>query len=450
MKKNIALFTGVAAFVALFYGQEVGLNGCLLALLLWIFLLITSEKSGHTPQFRWLSGALLVSVCAFAWYGDFISFAAVFSTLVLLVCKVSTPFLNVLLVPLAAAVNFMSFVFRAPFVGRWLPVNSLFKGHFYKQALYYFLIPGVLAIGFIAVYSASSNLFQSFFHFNWNADFFQVLFLSIAGFFIMFSFLHYWAPEALISYNEKLGDHFSTEMHRMAANEPQLHFYRKSGEISLILLNGIVVFFIITYCVEHFGSEAADNSLSDALHERVYLLIFSIIMAISVIMLFFKGGLNFDTKAGLLKTGAFTWILLNGLLVAIVALKNNQYVAAYGLTFKRVGVYIFLLLCAAGLVLTALKIKKQRTNCFLLNRMVWLVYGTLIIGCAINWSWIVTRYNLSHASALDKNYLYHLPYNKQLLYNARLLPATELNNIKSEHTARPFLSQRLYYRLLNP
>ncbi|HEX7755399.1 MAG TPA: DUF4153 domain-containing protein, partial [Niabella sp.] len=126
------------------------------------------------------------------------------------------------------------------------------------------------------------------------------------------------------------------------------------------------------------------------------------------------------------------------------------YIGSYGLTFKRVGVYLFLLLSATGLIYTTLKIRNQNTNIYLVNRMAWATYGTLIIGAAVNWSWIVTRYNLSHASALDKSYIYSLPYNKQLLYTHQLISADELSRLKTEQTEKSVLSQNLYYRLLHP
>lgn len=452
MKKNVALFAGVGLFVALFYNQGVGLNLSCFALSSWVFLYITAPKENRSSSFWWLSVALWFSVGAFAWYGDFISFVAIFCTLVIITARLYDPGMNLLLIPFAGGINFASFIFRAPFIYNWLPLKYGLTQDFYKKALYYFLIPAALTTGFIIVYASSSSLFQSFFYINWDINFFQLAFLLALGFFLMFSFMHYWVPDLLSKQGKYLHDRFAPSFGRFAASHkiPDIEFYRKSGQITLIALNVLVIFFIITYSVEQFGGRAGNTTLSESLHERVYLLIFSILMAIAVILLFFKGALNFNTKNRLLKRGAFVWIGLNFLLVGIVALKNAQYIGSYGLTFKRVGVYLFLLLSATGLIYTTLKIRNQNTNIYLVNRMAWATYGTLIIGAAVNWSWIVTRYNLSHASALDKSYIYSLPYNKQLLYTHQLISADELSRLKTEQTEKSVLSQNLYYRLLHP
>ncbi|WP_018629830.1 DUF4153 domain-containing protein [Niabella aurantiaca] len=456
MKKNLVLLTGVAAFVALFYGQEMGLNFSLFALLLWLSVFLTTPKEHHTATFWWLTAALGAAAGAFAWYGDPVSFLAVFATLVLVVCKAHQPSLSILLTPFAGFLNFASFIFRAPILTNWLPVNNLLTANFYKKAIYYVLIPGGLAAGFLIIYSSGSELFGSFFHINWDADFLQIGFLSALGFFLLFCFVHYWSPSQLSMINNKLNDHFSEEYRRRLQEQQSTDtdFYRRSAEISLIILNTIVLFFIVTYCIEQFGSKNTDSSLSSELHERVYVLIFSIVMAIFVIMLFFRGALNFTAKAELLKKSAFTWILLNAALVFVVVLKNNQYVTAYGLTFKRLGVYLFLLLSAAGLLLTTLKIKNKRTNTYLIARMIWVGYATLVTGVVINWSWIVTRYNLEYQTTFDTEYALSLPYNRRLLYDTKINQETPdkkapfLQQIETEKK-RPLLSRRLYYQFLN-
>lgn len=450
MNKNIALFSGVAIFVALFYRQEPGINLSLFTLLIWFFLFFTSKKEVHTKEFWRLSAALFVSVGAFAWYGDFISFAALFCSIVIIATRVYKPSLNVLLIPFAAFINFASFIVRAPFIQKWLPINYGTTKDIYKKLFYYFIIPGALIAGFLTVYTFNSNRFQSFFNFNWDINFFKLAFLTGLGFFIMFSFLHYWIPALLLQQEKYFNDQFSPSFNRFATkyNNADINFYRKSGQISLIALNLLVIVFIITYCIEQFGTATTTNNLSEDLHTRVCLLIFSIVMAISVIMLFFKGVLNFNEQSQLLKKLSFVWVGLNIILVFVVALKNNQYIFNYGLTFKRIGVYIFLLLCTTGLVFTLLKIQNKKTNIYLISRMVWTAFTTLVIGAVINWSWFVTDFNLKHGSFFDLEYAKSLEFNKQLLYNRKLIPETEFAKIIENHTRLNFLSQNFYYRNL--
>jgi hypothetical protein len=123
----------------------------------------------------------------------------------------------------------------------------------------------------------------------------------------------------------------------------------------------LLVFFIITYNYEQFYEVSkTPNQLSEETHERVNAVIMSIIMAILVIMFYFKSDFNFDPKAGLMKILAKIWIFLNAVLVLSAAVKNYEYIISYGFTYKRLGVFAFLLLSLVGLALTFLKIQKKK------------------------------------------------------------------------------------------
>ncbi|MBZ4190187.1 DUF4173 domain-containing protein [Niabella beijingensis] len=454
MKKNLFLLAGTVLFAFLFYNQEMGLNFSLFAIFIYTAIRSSAPAIRRAPFSGWLTAALAVTVGTFTWYGGPLPFLTLFATLVLIACRAYAPSMHMLLVPFSGALNFASFIFRAPLLATWLPLKTLSLGQFYKKVIYYFLIPGTLAVVFLIVYSSSSSLFLSFFRLNWNPDLFQIFILSGVGFFITFSLLHYWVPDMLLEYNNRIQDHFSDTAAETGTDPKSADaaFYRKSAEISLIVLNVLITGFIVTYCIEQFEKSPSGN-LSKELHERVYLLIFSILMAIAVIMVFFQGKLNFDKKNRALKDYAFLWIGLNAVLILVVVLKNNQYVTAYGLTFKRIGVYIFLLLTALGLWFTMLKIKHRKTNSYLLSRMVWTGYTALVIGCAVNWSWIVTKYNHSKQSTWDIDYVKDLPYNKQLLYDIYMKDAAPeekqqfLQTIETEKN-RPLLSRHLYYQFI--
>ncbi len=64
-----------------------------------------------------------------------------------------------------------------------------------------------------------------------------------------------------------------------------------------------MLFFIITFNYEQFVElpKATANQLAEETHERVGAVIASIVMAIGVIMFYFKGSFNFDTQAKSLK-----------------------------------------------------------------------------------------------------------------------------------------------------
>jgi hypothetical protein len=101
-------------------------------------------------------------------------------------------------------------------------------------------------------------------------------------------------------------------------------------------------------------------------------------------------------------------------------------VAEYSLTHKRIGVYVYLLLTLIGLVITFIKIYGVKNNWFLFRKTAWAFYVVLIMATAVNWSRLITHYNLSRLSnfkELDIAYLIHLPQTNtaqlnELLQNA--------------------------------
>jgi hypothetical protein len=78
--------------------------------------------------------------------------------------------------------------------------------------------------------------------------------------------------------------------------------------------------------------------------------ILSIIMVILVIMFYFKSAFNFDPKAKLMQLLAksMAWTKYTVLLFSAM-MKNTEYIVNYGLTYKRLGVYAFLILATIGL-----------------------------------------------------------------------------------------------------
>lgn len=454
MKKNLFFFTSVILFVVLFYQQTPGLNISIFSLVAWLFLSGITPAAKRTPVFWVLSATSLISMGAFAWYGDFISFAALFLALSVTGFKAFYPRLNVLVVPFNIAFNYVTFIFRVLRLQKWLGIRLSGNG-LIKKGISYVLIPGTLVAVFIGVYAAASAKFASLFVLDLNFDLFQFAVLTALGFFLMFNFFYSSVPKVFIAYNGYLKDDFSEGF----AQRGNKGFYgldvvsqRRSGEISLVLLNVVLIFFIIVYGTEQLGAAAVSQTLSSEVHERVYVLMLSIVMAIAVIMMYFGGRLNFDQRAAGLKKLSFLWMGLNLLLIATVLFRNLEYVTAYGLTFKRIGVFVFLLLSFCGLIATWVKLRKRKTNIFLLNRMVWVAFFMLVVGGAVNWSWLVTRYNTSRFADPDWSYLESLKYNKELLnkiYIKKGMDRTKLVEEVYAEREKPFLSKNLYIEIIN-
>lgn len=458
MKKNMALFTGVVSFVLLFYKQDVALNLSIFSLLVWLMLFLTTEKQDHTKIFWWLSSAVFVAAAGFAWYGDFASFVPLFFSVLVLGFKTAFQQLNILTFPIAMPISYITSPVRVFLLKKWLGVSGRVS-NFWSKFVSYFLIPVFFLGIFLALYRAASDKFASFLTIDWNFDLLQLVFLTAFGFFLMFNFFHLMVPGLILKENQYLRDNFSKVKRQPIPKENfslNINFQRRSGEISLILLNLVLLFFIIVYASESIQNLTPERSYSSEVHERVYVIIASIVIAVAIIMIYFSSPFNFGKDAKLLRSLSYVWITLNAVLVIISMLKTGEYVNAYGLTFRRIGVYAFLLLSLAGLVITSYKLMFVKTNIYLLNRMVWVFFFTMIVGFNINWSWVVTKYNTSYQKNPDIDHLKGLNFNRGILYekfgDLQLQEGSENKTIKDEITqnrSKPFLSRNLYYQFLN-
>jgi hypothetical protein len=125
------------------------------------------------------------------------------------------------------------------------------------------------------------------------------------------------------------------------------------------------------------------------------------------------------------------------ILVILIIIKNNQYVDFFGLTYKRIGVYIYLTMTLAGLITTFLKVFKIQNLWFLFRVNVRIAFLLLMVCSTLNWDHFITDYNINHADSLDVNYLINLSNNNAFILNEKkdqmdLIPY-QYENIKSKY-----------------
>ncbi|MEM9045149.1 MAG: DUF4173 domain-containing protein [Pseudomonadota bacterium] len=110
-----------------------------------------------------------------------------------------------------------------------------------------------------------------------------------------------------------------------------------------------------------------------------------------------------------LKPLLMLWLLQNVILSGSAAYRLGLYVEAYGLTYLRVYVMIWISLVAIGLVLVAVQISRQCSNRWLLLRCV--VAGGAALYCAafVNVAALIATYNFAYTQRLDHLYLCALP-----------------------------------------
>ncbi|HFC01250.1 MAG TPA: DUF4173 domain-containing protein [Phaeodactylibacter sp.] len=135
-------------------------------------------------------------------------------------------------------------------------------------------------------------------------------------------------------------------------------------------------------------------SLKNYVHEGTYLLIASILLAMGIIIYYFRGNLNFYKKNKTLQYFTYAWIFQNAILAYSVGMRNYRYIEYHGLAYKRIGVVIFLIAVIFGLVTMFKKVQEQRSFYYLINRNAWAVYILLVLTSLVNWDVAITRYNI--------------------------------------------------------
>ncbi|TPG40189.1 DUF4173 domain-containing protein [Flavobacterium pectinovorum] len=458
MKKHQIILACSLIFTLLFYNESIGVNLAIFGLLLTCLVSYSFQDRSVDRSHLVLVITSVLSCLAFAWYGDFASFLALAMSVLFLQFKTQDSKLKVIQIFPLVFLNAFATLGRVFMFSQWLPERKI-HNNFAKKLVAYFIIPAIFLIVFFAAYSFGSTHFSSLLtDYTLDLDIVQVILIGLLGFYISFSFWNYWVPELCYEKNELLDNDFENiaeVKNQQTFSFLDLDFERKSGEITLVLLNFMLLIFIVTYNYEQFFEVVEKTKLSSDTHERVNAVIFSIIMAVGVILFYFKGGFNFDEKATNLKKLAKIWIVLNVILIVSTIIKNSEYVSFFGLTYKRLGVYAFLILAIIGLVFAFFKITKQKTNAYLFNQMVWCFYGTILLCSFVNWGNLITIYNISVNKGVETTFLNDLNFNDELrreyfLENKIKETNAELNkeNDIYIYQEKTFLSKALYYEFL--
>lgn len=242
----------------------------------------------------------------------------------------------------------------------------------------------------------------------------------ISWYWIWFTFAGYWLltgifrPLQLLTLTQldlatgnaliRHRQYFSTPPKKLALKQEYRTCY-----LLLVLLNGLLLVFNLSdsYYLT-IGTLPADIPYSAYLHQGVNTLIFSILLAIGILLYVFRGNLNFISTHQPLKVLAYLWLAQNLILVLLTLTKTTIYVQDFGLTYKRIGVYTYLLLTAAGLVTSLIKIRLTKNKWYLFRKNTWAIYLVLVLSSCFNWDHLITYYNLTHARSPDLSYLVHL------------------------------------------
>lgn len=403
--------TGVYSY--LFYQENIGFN-----LMIFTLLLIGGRLLIDRSKLKdrsWLITALGSIIAAFsvAYYGNELAVIANFVSLILLVgmdnnhqASVLTSFVN------GGYTLITSPVFIVLDALKLKTSNS--KLNSINRIALISIIPLAIVTLFFVLYRSSNAIFKELtdqIQFDWFS--FGWLFFTVFGGCLIYGFYKANNIKGLAKFDAYEGYTIKPTTHqsvKVLNKEISIQDEYFSAILLLILLNGLIFFVNLGDFHFLFVSRELPKHVTFAsyLHQGVGLLIVSILISIFILLFYFRGQLNFIEKSRKLKNWAVVWVIQNGLMLASVLVKNSMYIDTYGLTYKRIGVCIYVLLTAIGLFTTVLKIKQTKSSYYLIRLNGWSFFGVLILSATIHWDGIIMNENQSLKRDVDIHYLLEL------------------------------------------
>ncbi|GAA4375836.1 DUF4173 domain-containing protein [Hymenobacter koreensis] len=449
--QKLLLPLGVLVFDIFFWNQGVGLNLALFTLLAVVVLLAGQPKAAwRSGYFRLLLGGTLVACGAVVLYGSAAAGIACVGSLLMLLGYANQPHLKLLALALLTGLG--SAVEVAAGLPRLLTRPPKWLGQTGRVVWYarLFLVPVAVLAVFHFLFAVANPRYGALAGKvlsqigEWLAALLpqltvlHVLFLLMglvvtAGVLLRVPVpgLAQWEarfPEFIRRRRDGVASfgvrhpNFQASRFRMAdLRKEYLAALAVFGLVNLLLLavNVIDVQWL------WFGFVPAPGfNLAQFVHEGTYVLIFSILLAMGIVLWFFRRNLNFY-QPGLpaLRFGATVWVLQNAVLAVSVGLRNYYYITHMGLAYKRVGVCFFLLLTLFGLATILLKIWQRRSTFSLVRLNSLAAYAVLLALALGNWEIWIARYNLTSKREHPSKNLAHLDLGFLLRMPGRVLPS---------------------------
>jgi len=406
--KHISILIAAILFSILFYEQSIGLNLALFAIVSMVVLLC-QDASPFKEKRVWVIAAayLFTAVMVFV-HDSTLAIVANCISFFTLVGAVSQSGTSIYIYWLNGIYSTIAGAFHRQVDRNDASAKSSWKQHLDLKHLAKLIgIPLVFIILFILLYQHGNPVFEKligkisfeFINFQW-------LLFTLMGYYLFSNMSQPVQVEPATSKDLKLLNALSKSEN---FSEAPLKKEHQLGTTLLGLLNLLLVFYIITDIVSMSTSEvSAASDLSNQVHNGINTLIDSIIIAIIIILYFFRGNLNFYAENKMLKIISFVWIGLNVVLIGLIVIKNQSYISSFGLTYKRIGVHIYILMTLIGLVTTFLKVLHIKNLAYLFRKNLQVAFTLLILLSGVNWDNTITKYNLTQADDFDISYLINL------------------------------------------
>jgi Leucine-rich repeat (LRR) protein len=423
MKKNDWIFLlSVSLYSYLFYQQSPGINFLLFDLALLAGIYLKDPAPVKTKNGLLFSTGVIISGVCITFYSsplaiitNLISLASLSAVALAPKTSLITGLLMSLYSVLASCVlMFLDWTRRK----KNQAANAISRPLYVKLIMALLIL--IVSSLFLLMYQSSNPLFKDFTK-NIRLDFisWSWIFFTFLGLLLVYGFYYNRRIWRLSKADETAESELSKELALKSGflnNLFQADTEFLTGMILLVLLNiMLLVLNLLDLRYLWFdGTLPEGMNHRDFVHDGVGSLIGSIISAIVITLYFFRGRLNFHPKNNYLKYLAYVWILQNVFMIFSTSYRNNMYIADFGISYKKIGLYVYLLLTFIGLIGTMIKISKVKSNWFLIRNVPRIYFGILVLSCLMNWDTYITRFNINKAlnenKPLEKYYLVDLGF----------------------------------------
>ncbi|MFK7834148.1 MAG: DUF4173 domain-containing protein [Winogradskyella sp.] len=437
--KKIALFIAALLFSTFFYDQSIGLNLFLFSLLTVVILFINNQTHFKNRKTLVYTMAYLLTGLTIFFHSSALSIIANIVAFFTLIGHLSEAKSSIYVTWLNGLYTTIAGFFHRNFASNdKTTTEETVKEKVVIDYLHWakiILIPTLIVIAFIALYKNGNPVFSEIIE-TIDFGFINIQWLLVAGL-GYYLFNNIYAPIEVKPATEL---DLKTDNNLLKTEGFSISKLKKENQLGIILialLNALIVMYLITDIVFLSSEQEIRASLYSAqVHSGINALIASIVIAILILLNVFRGDLNFYEGNKTLKRLAFTWIILNLLLVVSIVYKNSEYIYYFGLTYKRIGVLVYLILASIGLITTLLKISSIKNNWYLFRINTQVAFAILILSSSINWDHQITKFNFNYAQSMDLKYLIDLSNNNTLLLSEHLgdktLERDEIRLIKSK------------------
>ena len=451
MKKNDwALIISVLLYSILFYKQTAGINFLLFNTALLGLLLYRNKLLLKSKVWLSLAGSALISSFFIYVYGSSLAIISNIISLFILSAlsmNVRTSFLTGLFLSICSVGSSFVRMFLD-----WIKRKADQISDNYSKPLYVkvflFIIPLLIAIVFFLFYQNANPLFYDFTK-NINLDFISIgwIFFTYSGLLLLYGFFHNGILPFIIEKDQNASLELSPEI---ASRKNFLSELMRTDteNISGIVLFAMLNLLLLLVNILDLNYLWFDGTLPKGINHKAFVhdgigtLITSIIVAIMILLFYFRGELNYYKNNKWLRALAFAWIVQNAFMIFSTAYRNNMYIQESGLSYKKIGVYVYLILTLIGLITTFIKVFKLKTNWYLFRVNAAVYFYILILSCMFNWDTIITNFNIK------KHDVEHKKLEKYLLLDLSFKNLPQLLALPDSLASKDDFEARDYYNSL--